>query len=110
MAGYTSLANPTDAGSGSRPLFDPSEAERQLETKEERAMRLFLEDPERAIKIYFTSYFIDKGLMWYVTLLPTVTTHADSIPGKRVDASTPRSSSGSLFHSSSGTVSTATSR
>jgi hypothetical protein len=46
------------------PLIDPSEVERRLETKEERAMRLFLANPERALKIFFTSYFIDKGLMW----------------------------------------------
>lgn len=69
MAAYI----PVDAD-GDRYHTDPSEAERHLETKEERATRVFLEDPERALKIFFTSYFIDKGLMWWVALFPALTT------------------------------------
>ena len=64
MAGYIPVTDPTRADGDPYPLVDPSEAERLLETKEERTMRVFLEDPERALKIFFTSYFIDKGLMW----------------------------------------------
>ena len=60
--------------SAERPVVILSEAERHLETKEERATRVFLEDPERALKIFFTSYFIDKGLMWWVALFPALTT------------------------------------
>jgi len=61
-AAYT--PNRTNGGDDPYPLVDPSEAERHLETKEERATRTFLENPERALKIFFTSHFIDKGLMW----------------------------------------------
>lgn len=64
MAAYIPIADQTGADDDQYPLVDPLEAERHLETKEERAMRVFLEDPERALKIFFTSYFIDKGLMW----------------------------------------------
>ena len=64
MAAYVPITDPTNADSDPYPLVDPSEAERHLETKEERATRVFLEDPERSLKIFFTSYFIDKGLMW----------------------------------------------
>lgn len=64
MTGYAPVTDPTRADGDPYPLVDPSEAERIPETKEERAMRAFLEDPERALKIFFTSYFIDKGLMW----------------------------------------------
>lgn len=108
MAAYIPVAD--KAGGDPYPLVDPWEAERLLETKEERAVRVFLEDPERTLKIFFTSYFIDKGLMWCVILFFALTTHADSIPGKKADASTPRSSSGSSSHSSFGTMSTVTSR
>lgn len=65
MAAYIPIADPSRADC---PLVDPSEAQRLPETKEERAMRVFLENPERALKIFFTSYFIDKGLMWWVPL------------------------------------------
>jgi hypothetical protein len=68
MAAYNPIPDAIGAEGGSYPLLDPSEAERQLETKEERAMRVFLGNPERALKIFFTSYFIEKGLMWYVAL------------------------------------------
>jgi len=108
MAAYTSIPNGTNGGDP-YPLVDPSEAERHPETKEERAVRVFVEDPERALKIFFTSYFIDKGLMWWVLLFLTLTTHADSIPGKKAVVLTPRNSSGSSSHSSSETTSTATS-
>ena len=64
MAGYVPVTDPTRADGDPYPLVDPSEGERLLETKEERAMRVFLEDPERTLKIFFTSYFINKGLMW----------------------------------------------
>ncbi|KAF9651198.1 hypothetical protein BDM02DRAFT_3110907 [Thelephora ganbajun] len=64
MAAYNPITDPTKAGGDLYPLIDPSEAERHPETKEERAMRVFLKDPERALKIFFTSYFIDRGLMW----------------------------------------------
>lgn len=64
MTGYAPVTDPARADGDPYPLVDPSEAERIPETKEERAMRAFLEDPERALKIFFTSYFIDKGLMW----------------------------------------------
>jgi hypothetical protein len=64
MAAYNPVLDPVDTGGDPYPLFDPLEAERHVETKEERAMRIFLKDPERALKIFFTSYFIDKGLMW----------------------------------------------
>ena len=110
MAAYTPIPNRANGGGDPYPLVDPSEAERHLETKEERAVRVFLEDPERALKIFFTSYFIDKGLMWWVLLFLTLTTYTDSILGKRAAALTPRNSSGSSSHSSSETTSTATSR
>ena len=61
MAAYIPITDPTNTDD---PLVNPSEAERHLETKEERATRVFLEDPEHSLKIFFTSYFIDKGLMW----------------------------------------------
>lgn len=64
MAGYEPIADPNNGGGDPYPLTDPSHAQDHQETKEERDMRVFLEDPERALKIYFTSYFIDKGLMW----------------------------------------------
>lgn len=64
MAAYTQITDPAKAGEDPYPLVDPSEAEYHPETKEERAIRVFLEDPERALKIFLTSYFIDKGLMW----------------------------------------------
>lgn len=64
MAAYNSAPDSFGADDGSFTLTDPSEAERRQETKEERAMKNFLTNPERAIKIFFTSYFIDKGLMW----------------------------------------------
>ena len=107
MAGYTPIVDPIRAGDDPYPLIDPSESEKYPETKEERAVRLFLEDPERSLKIFFTSYFIDKGLMWQVALFLVLTIYADSTPGRRVDASMPRSSSGSSSHSSSETTSTA---
>ena len=68
MAAYTPVTDSAKAYGDPYPLTDPSEAERRVETKEERAVRVFLEDPERSLKIFFTSYFIDKGLMWCVTL------------------------------------------
>ena len=110
MAGYIPVTDSTRADGDPYPPVDPSEVDLHLETKEERAVRVFLEDPERSLKIFFTSYFIDKGLMWYVALFLVLTIYADSTPGKRVDASTPRSSSGSSSHSSSETTSTATFR
>lgn len=64
MAGYTPIADPTNGDGDPYPLTDGSYAERHPETKEEQDMRAFLRDPERALKIFFTSYFIDKGLMW----------------------------------------------
>ena len=110
MAGYTPIPDRANGDSDPYALVEPSEAERHLETKEERAVRVFLEDPERALKIFFTSYFIDKGLMWRVSLFLTITAYTDSILGKRVDASTPQNSSGSSSRSSSETTSTATFR
>lgn len=64
MAAYNPLPDSFGVDDGSSTLADPSEAERRQETKEERASNNFLTDPERALKIFFTSYFIDKGLMW----------------------------------------------
>lgn len=64
MAAYTPIANPANAGGDQYPPIDPLEEEPYPETKEEQAVRIFLEDPIRALKIFFTSYFIDKGLMW----------------------------------------------
>ena len=61
MAAYIPITDPSRADC---PLVEPPEAQRPPETKEERAIRVFLENPERALKIFFTSYFIDKGLMW----------------------------------------------
>lgn len=99
MAAYNPLPDTMNAEGGTYPLLDPSEAERQLETREERAMRVFLENPERALKIFFTSYFIEKGLMWYVVLFFSFTTYVETISGRKVVASTPQSSSGSFSHS-----------
>lgn len=70
MAAYNPIPDPANAGDNPWPLVDPSEAERQPETKDERAMRFFLEDPESSLKIFFTSYFIEKGLMWCVVIFP----------------------------------------
>ena len=52
MTGCIPVMDPTRADGDPYPLVDPSEAERLLETKEERAMRVFLEDPERALKTF----------------------------------------------------------
>jgi len=64
MMAYNPITDPAKTGGDPYPLIDPSEAEHRRETKQERATRVFLEDPERSLKIFFTSYFIDKGLMW----------------------------------------------
>jgi hypothetical protein len=64
MAAYNPISDPLRASEDSYPYAEPSEPERRQETKEERAMRAFLTNPERSLKIFFTSYFIDKGLMW----------------------------------------------
>lgn len=64
MAAYNPISDTLRAGEDSFPFVDPSEPERRQETKEERAMKAFLANPERSLKIFFTSYFIDKGLMW----------------------------------------------
>jgi hypothetical protein len=64
MAAYNPIPDPLRASEDSYPYTEPSEPERRQETKEERAMRAFLTNPERSLKIFFTSYFIDKGLMW----------------------------------------------
>jgi hypothetical protein len=49
--------------SGIEELED--EAERIL-TTEEIKMSAFMEDPERVIKIFLSSYFRNRGLIWYV--------------------------------------------
>ena len=72
MAAYSSIQETVNRGNGSHTSIDQAEMDRRLETKEERAMRVFLEDPERSLKIFFTSYFIDKGLMWYVGFYPII--------------------------------------
>ena len=35
----------------------------------------FIHDTEQAIKIFFSSYFLDKGLMWFVCALPASGSH-----------------------------------
>lgn len=99
MAAYNPNPDAASTGGVPYPFIDPLEAEGQSETKEERVMKAFLENPERALKIFFTSYFIDKGLMWCVALSLSLVTHVDSVPGRRAVASTPPSSSGSSSHS-----------
>ena len=66
MAAYDPTLNGPNENGGPYPFTEPSEAGSRLETKEERAMKLFLANPERALKIFFTSYFIEKGLLWWV--------------------------------------------
>lgn len=70
MAAYSSVQETANGTNGSHTSIDQAEIEQRPETKEDRAMRRFLEDPERSLKIFFTSYFIDKGLMWYVAFYP----------------------------------------
>ena len=110
MAAYNHKPDVTNTGGCPYTFVDPLEAEHQPETKEERAMRIFLGNPERALKIFFTSYFIEKGLMWYVSLFLRSMAHINSVVGRRVVASTPQNSSDSSSHSLSETVSTATFR
>ena len=74
MAAYTPIPNSTNASSDQYHPTDPLETEYHPETKEEQAVRVFLEDPERSLKIFFTSYFIDKGLMWWVAPSLTLVT------------------------------------
>lgn len=39
-------------------------------TPMELKMSVFMEDPERAVKIFLSSYFREKGLVWQVTPVP----------------------------------------
>ena len=54
-----------EAGASRIVELEDSGMTREEEIKMER-MLVFLEDPDKAMKIFFSSYFQEKGLMWYV--------------------------------------------
>jgi len=47
--------------------LEPSEEEADVKT---RLLETFLEDMEKSIKVFMSSYMRDKGLIWQVCLLP----------------------------------------
>lgn len=75
-------AAPSESG-GIKPTYNDDGTKKKLEAKnwaryqgllrqKDERMDFFVEKPEEATKIYFSSYYHDKGLLWLVFYHPTI--------------------------------------
>ena len=74
-------AAPSESG-GTRSTLNDEETKRRLEAKnwaryqellrqKDERMDIFVENPEEATRIFFSSYYHDKGLLWLVLCRPS---------------------------------------